>query len=75
MANGWTEARRAKQSEAIKRWKPWERSTGPQTAAGKSRSAQNAVTHGATTSQAKEDRRRVSALLRDAHDFLTRGRT
>ncbi|MDR5801593.1 hypothetical protein [Caballeronia sp. LZ001] len=75
MANGWTEARRAKQAEAIRRWKPWERSTGPQTAAGKIRSAQNALTHGATTEQAKEDRRRVSALLRDAHDFLRKVRT
>jgi hypothetical protein len=34
-----TPARRARQSEAIRRWKPWERSTGPKTEVGKRRSA------------------------------------
>ena len=39
MTNGWTPERRARQAEAIRRWKPWERSTGPKTEEGKARSA------------------------------------
>jgi hypothetical protein len=46
MANGWTQARRARQSKAIQRWKPWERSTGPRTAAGKARVSRNAYKGG-----------------------------
>ena len=42
MANGWTQERRQKQSAAIRRWKPWERSTGPRTSAGKATASQNA---------------------------------
>lgn len=41
MANGWTPERRARQSELIHRWKPWERSTGPKTGEGKALVAQN----------------------------------
>jgi hypothetical protein len=40
--NGWTDERRAKQAEAIRRWKPWERSTGPKTEGGKAASSRNA---------------------------------
>lgn len=42
MANGWTAERRARQSIAIKTWRPWERSTGPKTSEGKSIAANNA---------------------------------
>ena len=42
MPNGWTPERRAKQAEAIRRWKPWERSTGPKTEGGKAASSRNA---------------------------------
>ncbi len=41
MANGWTSERRARQSEAIRRWRPWERSTGPKTAEGKAKVSRN----------------------------------
>ena len=41
MANGWTSERRARQAELIRTWRPWERSTGPRTAEGKARVAQN----------------------------------
>lgn len=42
MGNGWTPERRAKQAAMIRRWKPWEKSTGPRSAEGKSASARNA---------------------------------
>lgn len=43
---GWTDERRAKHAAAIRRWKPWAKSTGPRTVAGKARAAQNAYKHG-----------------------------
>ena len=42
VANVWITERRARQSEAIQRWKPWERSTGPKSAEGKVKVSQNA---------------------------------
>jgi hypothetical protein len=39
---GWTAARRAKQAQAIHRWKPWLQSQGPVTPEGKARVARNA---------------------------------
>ncbi|MCB1550982.1 MAG: hypothetical protein KDJ26_03160 [Alphaproteobacteria bacterium] len=45
--NGWTQERRLRQSEAIKRWKPWEKSTGAKTKEGKEHSKMNAYKHGA----------------------------
>jgi hypothetical protein len=41
MATGWTLERRAKQAAAIRRWRPWEHSTGPKTPQGKAKSARN----------------------------------
>lgn len=41
----WTEAAKQAQREAIKLWKPWAKSTGPRTPAGKTRSAHNARKH------------------------------
>ena len=38
----WTPERRAKQAEAIRRWKPWNKSTGPRSPEGKARSSRNA---------------------------------
>lgn len=42
----WTLAERQRQSELIKRWKPWEQSTGPLTEKGKARSSLNSTKHG-----------------------------
>jgi hypothetical protein len=42
MTNGWTPERKARQANLIKRWRPWERSTGPRTLHGKAKVAQNA---------------------------------
>ena len=41
-ASDWTAERRAKQSEAIRRWRPWEQSTGPQSDDGKASASRNA---------------------------------
>lgn len=49
--NGWTQERRLKQSEAIKRCKPWEKSTGAKTPEGKEKSKMNAYKHGARSKE------------------------
>lgn len=49
MANGWTEERRKRQADMIRKHKPWEKSTGPRTFAGKERVALNALKHGVNT--------------------------
>ena len=46
MANGWTLERRARQATAIRRWRPWEQSTGPRTLEGKARASRNAYRGG-----------------------------
>ena len=42
MANGWTPERKARQAQLIKTWRPWEVSTGPKTATGKTIVSRNA---------------------------------
>ena len=42
MATPWTPERRQRQAEQIRRWKPWEQSTGPKTPEGKARVSRNA---------------------------------
>ncbi len=44
--NGWTEERRKKQSELIRTWKPWKKSTGPRSQEGKAKVARNAYKGG-----------------------------
>ena len=64
MANGWTEERRQRQAELIRRWKPWEHSTGAQTIEGKAIASRNAY-KGGLAQQLKELRQ----LLRDQQAF------
>ena len=69
MANGWTDARRQRQAEAITRWRPWEHSTGPKTPQGRARVSRNAYRGG------ERDRFRVLAkqfnvLMREQRRFV-----
>ena len=65
MANGWTPERRARQAEAIKRWRPWEQSTGPRTAEGKATVSRNADKGG--------KRAEFRAMLRELRTLLNSG--
>lgn len=64
-SKGWTPERRAKHAAAIRRWKPWTKSTGPRTAAGKARATQNA------TKPHNSPDRIVRAALRTHARYLT----
>ena len=44
--NGWTPERKAQQSALIRRWKPWEKSTGPKSPEGKTKVSRNAFKGG-----------------------------
>lgn len=41
-ARTWTPEQRQRQREAIQRWRPWEKATGPKSPKGKARSRRNA---------------------------------
>jgi hypothetical protein len=56
MTKGWTEERRQKQAERIRQNRPWEKSTGPRSAAGKARSRNNSRKHGLYDYQTREMR-------------------
>ena len=62
MANGWTSERRARQSAAIRNWRPWERSTGPRTLEGKACTSRNGFKGG--------QREQLRALGRELNDAL-----
>lgn len=66
----WTPKRRQQQSKAIHGWKPWNRSTGPRTPAGKARVSRNALKHGQTTARALAERAGIRALLNAAHELI-----
>ena len=51
-----TAEHRKLRAELIRKWKPWEKSTGPKSAAGKAKSAENAY-KGATREMLREQRR------------------
>lgn len=69
MANGWTPERRARAAEAIRRWKPWEQSTGPRTDAGKARAKMNGY-RGGTWRELRELSKQMNALLREQGERL-----
>ena len=64
MSHGWTPERRARQAAAIRRWQPWNHSTGPKTEQGKARAGQNAFKGG--------HRRALRAEVRIIHELFER---
>lgn len=66
MAKGWTEERRKKQAERCRQNKPWEKSTGPKTEAGKKACKYNALRHGRRSPKYRE----VHLLLKANREFL-----
>ena len=65
--NGWNSERRARQAALIQDWRPWERSTGPKTEAGKERVARNAFKDGW-----RPRLRELALALREQREALNR---
>lgn len=73
-SRGWNDERREKHAAAIRRWKPWAKSTGPRSAAGKARTAQNAAKPWLKRGpdyQMKQALRDHSRYLTDLNRFIT----
>ncbi len=69
MSKGWTPERRAAQSAAIRRWRPWDQSTGPRTAEGKQKVSRNAF-RGGYRQQSRELTKALNAALRSHQSHL-----
>lgn len=63
-ARRWTPEQRQRQREAIQRWKPWAKSTGPKTPAGKAQASRNAFTGGHRV-KLRQVIKELSAALRE----------
>ena len=69
MVNGWTLERRQRQAEAIRRWKPWEQSTGPTTLEGRERVSRNAW-KGGHRAQLRELTKMVNEHVRASRELV-----
>jgi hypothetical protein len=65
----WTPERKAKQSQTIRQWKPWEKSTGPRSPEGKARVGRNAW-KGGHRLELRELARMVDAEVRFARGLV-----
>lgn len=69
--SSWTPERKARQANAIHRWKPWQRSTGPTTPEGKARASRNAY-KGGLWLELRGMRRMVNAEIRRSRELVDR---
>lgn len=68
-AAGWTEDRRQRQREAIQRWKPWSKSTGPKSREGRATVSRNAYS-GGEMAKFRETIRALNQAIRKQGDAL-----
>ena len=66
----WTAEQRLRQSEAIRRWKPWESSTGAKTEQGKAISSKNATKTGDSI-YVRELIKQMNRILREQKNAIT----
>ncbi len=59
---------RALRSKLIRRWKPWDRSTGPKSQQGKETVARNATKHGNRSSKVLDELKVLGEFLRNCRE-------
>lgn len=69
MGHRWTLEAKAKQSQLIRSWRPWEQSTGPQSAEGKARSGQNAEKRESVNRRMQLIKEEKKRLIRQSKEF------
>ena len=69
-ARKWTLEQRLRQSEAIRSWRPWERSTGAKTEQGKAISSKNAIKTG-DSAYVRELIKQINQLIREQKDLIS----
>ena len=69
-ARKWTLEQRLRQSEAIRRWRPWEASTGAKTPHGKAISSKNATKKGDSV-YVRELIKQLNWLLKKQREFIS----
>ena len=67
----WTAEQRQRQREIIQNWKPWTKSTGAKTEAGKKRSSKNATKNGDSL-EARKVIKLLNQLLKQQRQFLNK---
>mgnify|MGYP006914154753 CR=1 FL=1 len=75
LARNWTPEERARQAEIARARKPWEKSTGPKTAAGKTACARNALKHGLHSAEIAQLRHALRLQKGFVRDILARQTT
>jgi hypothetical protein len=68
-ARKWTPEQRLKQSKAIRRWKPWEQSTGAKSPTGKAISSKNATKTGDSV-YARDLIKQVNRILKEQKELI-----
>jgi hypothetical protein len=69
MASSWTPKRRVRQTELIRQWRPWAKSTGPRTNEGKAKASRNAY-KGGHWLMLRELSRMVNAEVKAGQDLV-----
>ena len=70
----WTKLERTTQSQLIREWKPWIRSTGPTTPAGKAKASLNAQKHGLYGAEFRRCRRTLMEQAKLLRMLVIQGR-
>ncbi len=66
----WNKVARQKQSQLIRQWKPWQKSTGAKTEEGKTTSKMNAYKHGGRCADVRELHATMMAQKKALNDIV-----
>ena len=61
----WTLEQRKRQADVIRKWKPWEQSTGPTSDEGKAIASRNALKHGMRAAEWATELKHLKSLLNE----------